>query len=143
MEYPVESFTISLGDLTSNSALLGFLWEKVYVPVKFEVPTDAKASASIEKTMAGAGAGDYFSAAVYYLNEGKDLNKAKMWIDKATDMTKDKPRFWYLRQKSLIYAKMGDKNNAIKVAKKSLSLAEEAGNADYVKMNKDSLKEWM
>ncbi len=143
MEYDVESFTISIGDLTNNSAVIAFLWEKAYVPVKFEVPTDTKASASIEKAMAGPSAGDYFSAAVYYLNEGKDMNKAKMWIDKATDMTQDKPRFWYLRQKSLIYAKMGDKKSAIKAAKKSLSLSEDAGNADYVKMNKDSLKEWM
>jgi hypothetical protein len=143
MEYPVESFTISLGNLTSNSAELGFLWEKTYVGVKFEVPTDAKASASIEKMMAGPGAGDYFSAAVYYLNEGKDMNKAKMWIDKATQMTEKEPKFWFLRQKSLIYAKLGDKKGAIESAKKSMELAEKAGNADYVKMNQDSLKEWM
>lgn len=142
MEYPVESFSISLGDLTSNSAVLGFLWANTYVPVKFEVPTDTKASASIEKTMAGPGAGDYFSAAVYYLTEGKDMNKAKMWIDKATEMTEKEPKFWFLRQKSLIYAKIGDKKGAITNAKKSLKLAEKAGNADYVKMNKDSLKEW-
>ncbi len=143
MEYPVESFTISLGNLTSNSAELGFLWEKTYVGVPFSVPTDAKTSASIDKVMAGPGAGDYFSAAVYYLNEGKDMNKAKMWIDKATEMTEKEPKFWFFRQKSLIYAKLGDKKGAIESAKKSLELAEKAGNADYVKMNKDSLKEWM
>ncbi len=143
MEYPVETFTITLDNLTSNSAVMGFMWENLYVPVKFEVPTDAKATASIEKMMSGPGAGDYFSAAVYYLNEGKDMNKAKMWIDKATEMTAKEPRFWFLRQKSLIYAKMGDTKGAIESAKKSLELAEKAGNADYVKMNKDSLKEWM
>ena len=143
MDFDVQSFTIMLGNLTSNSAELGFLWEKAYVGVKFEVPTDAKASTSIEKTMAGPGAGDYFSAAVYYLNEGKEMNKAKMWIDKATQMTEKEPKFWFFRQKSLIYAKLGDKKGAIESAKKSLELAEKAGNADYVKMNKDSLKEWM
>jgi hypothetical protein len=143
MEYPVETFTITLDNLTSNSAVMGFMWENLYVPVKFEVPTDAKATASIEKMMSGPGAGDYFSAAVYYLNEGKDMAKAKMWIDKATEMTAKEPRFWFLRQKSLIYAKMGDTKGAIESAKKSLELAEKAGNADYVKMNKDSLKEWM
>ena len=37
---------------------------------------------------------------------------------------------------------MGDKKNAIATAKKSLEASEKAGNADYVKMNKDSLKEW-
>lgn len=143
MDFDVQSFTIMLGNLTSNSAELGFIWEKTYVGVPFSVPTDTKATASIEKVMKGPGAGDYFSAAVYYLNEGKDMNKAKMWIDKATEMTAKEPRFWFLRQKSLIYAKMGDKKGAIESAKKSLELAEKAGNADYVKMNKDSLKEWM
>lgn len=143
MDFDVETFTIMLNNLTSNSAELGFLWEKTYVGIPFNVPTDAKATASIEKTMAGPGANDYFNAAVYYLNEGKDMGKAKMWIDKATEMTSKEPRFWYLRQKSLIYAKLGDKKGAIENAKKSLELAEKAGNADYVKMNKDSLKEWM
>ena len=81
------------------------------------------------------------SKAVYYLNEGKDINKAKEWMDKAMSMT-DAPRFWHLRQQSLIYAKAGDKDGAIKAAKQSLAQAEKAVNADYVKMNKDSLKEW-
>ena len=143
MDFDVQSFTIMIGNLTSNSAELGFIWEKTYVGVPFSVPTDTKATASIEKVMAGPGANDYFNAAVYYLNEGKDINKAKMWIDKAAEMTAKEPRFWYLRQKSLIYAKAGDKKGAVESAKKSLELAEKAGNADYVKMNKDSLKEWM
>jgi hypothetical protein len=148
MEYPVESFTISLGDLTNNSAVLGFLWEKTYVPVKFEVPTDVKTTASIDKAMAGPGANDYYSAAVYYLQEGKDLTKASNWMDKAIEMRKATSKdgtepFWMMRQKSLLHAKMGDKKGAIKAAKRSLELAEKAGNADYVKMNKDSLKEWM
>ena len=75
------------------------------------------------------------------MSEGKDIAKAKEWMDKAISMT-EKPAFWQLRQQSLIYAKAGDKKGAISVAKKSLAAAEEAGNSDYVKMNKDSLKEW-
>ena len=64
--------------------------------------------------MQGPSAGDYYSSAVYYLQEGKDIEKAKTWINKAVDMTKDQPRFWYLRQQSLILAKAGDKKGAIK-----------------------------
>jgi hypothetical protein len=44
--------------------------------------------------------------------------------------------------KSLIQAKNGDKKGAIETAKISLEAAEKAGNADYVKMNKDSIAEW-
>ena len=91
--------------------------------------------------MSGPGAADYYSAAVYNLSEGKDLDKAKEWMDKAMSMT-EKPAFWQLRQQSLLYAKLGDKKKAIETAKKSLEGAKQAGNEDYIKMNKDSLKEW-
>ena len=142
MPVNIETFTMTFDDLTNNSAVLGMLWEKAYVGVKFEVPTDKGVTASINSVMNGPAAGDYFSAAVYYLQEGKDISKAKQWIDKAVDLTSDKPRFWYLRQQSLIHAKAGDKKGAIAAAKKSLAGAKEAKNADYIKLNTDSLKEW-
>ncbi len=146
--FNVETFTIDINDISSNGGNLEFIWEKTYVGVPFSVPTENAVMASIDKTMAGPGANDYYSAAVYYLQEGKDLKKAIDWMDKAIAMRKatskdGKEPFWMMRQKSLIHAKLGDKKNAIKAAKKSLSLSEDAGNADYVKMNKDSLKEWM
>ena len=141
MTWPVESFTMSIDDLSDNGATLGMLWEKTYVGVKFEVPTDAAVTKNIDRVLNGPGAGDYYAAAVYYASSGKDINKAKEWMDKAMAMT-EKPAFWQLRQQSLIQAKTGDKKAAIATAKKSLAAAEEAGNADYVKMNKDSLKEW-
>ena len=136
-----ETFTITIDDLKDDSAVLGMMWEKTYVGVKFEVPTDAVVTKNIERVLNGPGAGDYYAAAVYYASSGKDINKAKEWMDKAMAMT-EKPAFWQLRQQSLIQAKAGDKKAAIATAKKSLAAAEEAGNADYVKMNKDSLKEW-
>ena len=138
----IQSFTISFDDVTSSSAVMGILWENAYVGVKFETPTDSKVAANIERVMSGPGFNDYYGAATYYLAEGKDIKQAKKWIDKAMSMT-DTPRFWQLRQQSLIYAAAGDKQGAIELAKKSLAEAEKAGNADYVKMNKDSLKEWM
>ncbi len=142
MPMKIETLTMTFDDLTSSTAVLGMLWENDYVGIKFEVPTDASVAKSIDKTMAGPGPGDYFAAARYYLQEGKDINKAVTWIDKAIYMTKDNPRFWYLRQQSLIHAKAGKKKSAIAAAKASLAGAEKAGNDNYIKMNKDSLKEW-
>lgn len=143
MPVKIETFTMTFDDLTNSSAVLGMLWESVYVGVKIEVPTDEMVMASINEAMnATPTANDYFAAAVYYLQEEKDIQQAKTWIDKAIAMAGDKAPFWQLRQQSLIYAKSGDKSGAIAAAKKSLVAAEAAGNADYVKMNKDSLKEW-
>ncbi len=142
MSMKIETFTMSFDDLNNNGATLGMFWEDVYVGVTFEVPTDAMVSDAIEKTMNGPGAGDYYSAAVYYLQSGKDIKQAKTWIDKAIIMAGDKAPFWQLRQQSLIYAKAGDVKGAIAAAKKSLAGAEAAGNADYVKMNKESIAKW-
>ena len=141
MDFPVETFTMTFDDLKNDSVHLGIIWEKVYVPVTIKFETDKMVSASIDRTMSGPSSNDYYSAAVYYLTADKDINKAKMWIDKAIEL-REQPAFWYHRQQSLIYAKSGDKAGAIKAAKKSMELAEQAGNADYIALNKKSLKEW-
>ena len=141
MEMAVETFTITIDDLTSGGANIGILWENVYVAVPFAVHTDASVEKDIEKALGGPSAGDYYAAATYYSAEGKDINKAREWMDKAMAMT-EKPAFWQLRQQSLIQAKAGDKKGAIATAQKSLAAAKVAGNNDYVKMNMDSLKEW-
>ena len=136
----VQSLTMTFGNLTNDSVELGILWDKTYVGIPIKFGTDAMVAASIDKVMAGPGAGDYYSAAVYYLESGKDIQMAKTWIDKAVSMRTD--AFWYFRQQSLIYAKAGDKKGAIKAAQTSLAMAKEAGNADYVALNEKSLKEW-
>ena len=141
MPMAIQSFTMTFDDITNDSANLGMLWENVYVGIPIKFNTDKAVTAGIEKVMGGPGAGDYYSAAVYYLEAGKDIGKAKMWIDKAIEL-REKPAFWYHRQQSLIYAKSGDKKGAVKAAQRSLSLAKEAGNDDYVALNNKSLKEW-
>ena len=140
MPMPIQSFTMSFDDLTDDSAVLGMMWENTYVGVKFNVPTDEIASKSIESVMSGPSANDYNNAASYYRKNGKDLKQALIWSTKATELNKD--AYWMAREKSLIHAALGDKKGAIEAAKKSLEVAEKAGNADYVKMNKESIAEW-
>jgi len=137
----VDTFTIGFGALTNNSANLEISWENSYAAIKFEVPTQKIAIASIEKVLAGPSAADYFGSAQYFLQSNGDITKARTYIDKALELSKDKP-FYYLRLKSLIQAKQGDKKGAIETAKLSLTASEVAGNQDYVKMNKDSISEW-
>lgn len=140
MEMPVETFTITIDDLHNSGATLGMLWENTYVGVPFTVPSKEMTMKSIESVMAGPSGNDYFAAASYYYQEGGDLEQAKKWVDKAVSMNSE--AFWMMRLQSLIYAKMGDKKGAIEAAKKSLAVAKAANNADYVKLNEDSLKEW-
>jgi hypothetical protein len=141
MPMDIQTFTMTFDDLTNDSTNLGILWERVYVGVPIKFATDKAVVASIDKVMNGPSDGDYYGAAVYYLESGKDINKAKTWIDKAISL-REKPAFWYYRQQSLIYAKAGDKKGAIKAAKTSMDLAKEAGNDDYVAMNSKSIEVW-
>ena len=119
---------------------MGFLWENTYVPVSIGVNVDEKVMASIKRTLSGPSAGDYYAAGSYMHDEGKDLEKALTYVQKAT--SSDKPRFWQVRKESLILADLGRKAEAITAAKKSLELAKAAGNDDYVRLNEKSLKEW-
>jgi hypothetical protein len=138
----VESFTISIDNVVeSKKAQVSISWATTKVMFNIETPMEKMALASIEKTMAGPSAGDYYSAASFYLETGKDLEQALVWIKKSSEL-REKEAYWVLRKQSLIEAKLGKTDDAIKTAKRSLELAEKAGNGDYVKMNKESIAEW-
>ena len=137
----VESFSIEVEDITYDSAFLTISWENIKVKTLIEVPTKEKTLKSIDQTLSDKPSpGDYYNAAVYYLNSGLDLNKAKDWMEIAVN--KGNNKFFHLRQYSLILAALGKNDAAIKVAQKSYELAEKAGNKDYLKMNKNSIDEW-
>ncbi len=136
----LESFTINIDGLKNDGATLQFGWDNVVVPVNLAVHTDKEVMASIENAMAGPSKNDYYAAATYYHDEGKDLKMALKWIEKAT--AGDSPMFWQVRRKALILADLGMKAKAIAAAKQSLELAKAAGNEDYVRMNENSIKEW-
>mgnify|MGYP003705993245 FL=1 len=137
----IESFSIWISNLHNNGATLNIGWDTSRIAIPFEVPTVAKASASIEEVMKNnPKPRDYYSAAVYYLQEGQDLNQAKEWIAKAAEGKSD--AYWYFRQQSLILAGLNDIEGAIAAAKTSLELATKAGNPDYVALNEASLAEW-
>ena len=138
----VETFTISFDNITNNDFDLVFSWDETYVSVPINVPTRSLVDNQIKSIMSDKPkSSDYYSAAVYYLQENNKLDVALDWMNKAIDMIEN-PRFFQLRQFSLILAANGKYREAIKVAKKSLQLSIQANNQDYVKMNNDSISEW-
>ena len=135
-----ESFTISVDNLSDQGAMINLRWANKIIPIKVAVHADKTVMANIEQVMAGPSAGDYYTAASYYFSAGKDLDKALVWINKATDGPDKK--FWQIKRKSEILGALGKKTEAIEAAKMSLELATTAGNDDYVKMNQDNIKKW-
>jgi tetratricopeptide (TPR) repeat protein len=139
----MESFTILLDDIRPSSASLAMIWDKTMVELPFEVESDAKVMASIEKAL-NVDANEYFQAATYYHESGKDLKQAHDWVTQAIGMYEknDQSPFWVYRRKALIEADMKDYKTAISTARQSLEKAKAAGNDDYVRMNEKSIAEW-
>lgn len=135
-----ETMTFGIANLSDKGADLYLKWEKTKVTIPIEVYTDEQVMAGIKQVMAGPSQGDFYNAAVYYHDSGKDLNTALEWVNKATEG--DNARFWQVRRKALILADLGKKEEAIKAAKHSMELAQKAGNDEYVMMNKKSIEEW-
>jgi hypothetical protein len=136
----VETFTISVDNITTKTADLNFSWDKTRATLGFSVPTAAKMQANIDKVMAGPSGGDYYAAAEFYYKEKKDMKKALEWVNKAVDARPE--AYWILRLKSQIQAELGDYKGAVTTAKLSLAVAEKDGNKAYVDMNKASIDEW-
>ena len=138
----IESFTISFNNLSNNDVDMKISWDDTSVSLNIDVPTRKIVNKSIKEVMNGSPtSSDYYSAAVYYRQENINLDIALKWINKAIEMFEN-PRFYQLRQQSLIMAANNQFSDAVKVAKKSLELSIEADNKDYIKMNNDSISEW-
>ncbi len=136
----VETFTINIGNLTNSSAELELVWENTKVVIPIRVDTDSKVMADIKSTLAGPKANDYYAAARYYYEEDKDMEQALEWVNKNLEMAGEK--FWVLRLKANILAKLGLYQEAIAVANRSTELARADGNTDYPRMNEESIAEW-
>jgi hypothetical protein len=59
--------------------------------------------------LAGASAGDYFAAAQFYYQSNGDINKARTYIDKALEMSAEKP--FIFTPEIMILARQGDKRS--------------------------------
>ncbi|MEZ4958526.1 MAG: DUF2911 domain-containing protein [Saprospiraceae bacterium] len=139
MPFTIQSFMIDIGDLENGRCTMGLGWEKTWVSFPIELNTDEVVSKSITRAMGGPTADDFYAAGRYYFESGKDLDQAYEWLHKSNEM---EPKFWKLRQEALVQAAMGKHAEAIKTAERSKSLAIEAGNKDYERMNTESITEW-
>ena len=112
------------------------LWERTAVRIPITSDVETKVMAQIDNLM-NKDNRPYFNAAMYYMDNGKDINKALTWLDKAIEQ--NPKAFWIYHQKANALAKLGKKQEAITTANKSIELAKEAKNDDYVALNQKLL----
>ena len=133
----VETFSMQFTNVKSSSCELTLQWENTTVSLPISTDVDSKVMSQIDNIMIKDNL-PYFNAAMYYMESGKDLNKALSWFNKAVEQN---PGAYYMYfQKASCLAKLGKKQEAITTATKSLALATAAKNPDYVKLNEDLLK---
>jgi tetratricopeptide (TPR) repeat protein len=128
-----------MDNLSNNSFDLVLAWENTLISFPVGLSTAETVEADIKRVMSGPSAGDYYAAGNYLYQEGKDIKQAYEWISKANSMD---PRFFRVRTEALILADMGRFAEAVAVAEKSIAMAKEAGNNDYVRMNEESIAKW-
>jgi hypothetical protein len=142
----VETFTIDFSDLTNNSANINISWDRTMVTFKITTDEDQKIMASINSTIASgnATANDYNAAASYLFENRKDLNKALEYVNAAIAKFEEQQRnvFWVYHLKAKIQGQMNQFRDAIQTAEKSKTLAQEAKNNDYIRLNDKFIKEW-
>ena len=134
----VENFTIQFANIKPNSVELQLLWDQTEVDLPISTEIDAKVMAQINELMSGdEKKAPYYGAAVYYMENGKDLNKSLEWFNKAAE---ENPKAYYVYyQRANCLAKLGKKQEAAAAATKSMELAKEANNNDYVALNQKLL----
>jgi hypothetical protein len=124
-----ESFTIAIDNVLPTEATLVLLWENTIVPVKLTTDIDARVMESITASMQSEKP-EYFKAASYYFENGKDLKQALAWVDKAVE---ENPKAFYMFYlKARIEYALKDKTAGKTSAEKSIALAKDAKNDDYV-----------
>lgn len=138
LPYSEETFTINVYNIKDNSCTIGLVWDNQYAGFDVTTDIDSKIMADIKRTVEGD-TRPYFQAAMYYMNNGKDLNQALTWFNKAAEL--QPTAYFIIHQQANCLAKLGKKEEAKAAAKKSMALAKEAKNDDYVRLNEKLLAE--
>ena len=136
IDYLIETFTISLDDITSNSAVLNISWEKTQVPIHITINIENTVVPLIEAELAKDGNKPYFRAAMFYFENNLDINRAAELMKKALEQTPD--HIGMLYRLALILERQGDIEGAIDAAQRSLELSSKANRElleEYTKLN--------
>lgn len=128
----VESFTLDFSDIKPESCNLNISWEKTQVSIPIVATIKDRIRAQLTEALKGDKKPNWLAAQFY--NE-YDNNPAKA-LEYAAAATNDNPKaFWVWIYKAKIEKALGKKAEALASSQKSLELAKEAKNDDYIKMN--------
>ena len=133
----VESFTMQFSDIKPETCNLDIMWENTSVSIPFMATIKDRIRTQLTDAMKTEKKPNWVAAQFY--NE-YDNNPAKA-LEYAKAATVDNPKaYWVWLYKAKLEQAVGNKAAAMESSKTSLSLAKEAKNDDYVKMNMELQK---
>ena len=124
----IEAFTISIGDFTNYEFALNISWSNVSVSVPVILTTREAMDTRISDVLEGPSYNDYYAAAVYQMESGKEYQKGLQWINKAMSVT-DNITWWDLRVQAKLLLELGRHDESLKVAKEGLLMAKKVNRA--------------
>jgi hypothetical protein len=134
----VETFTMQFADVKPETCVLQLNWENKLVNIPIKTDFKEKVKTQIEAALLTDNK-PYWQAAQFYNEYDKNLPKALENVSKAIEG--NQKAFWMYLYKARIQKEMGDIAGALASSATSLSLAKEANNNDYVRMNEKLQKE--
>lgn len=135
-----ETMEINFADMTDTGASVAIKWENIRVKFRIETEVDSIVMAQIKEMVIDKdpqNPGLYYQAANYYYTNNKGFIQAYEWIKKSVD---EDPKYWTVHLKAKIELALGLRKEAIESAKKSMEMAKEAKNPDYVSLNERLIK---
>ena len=128
----VETMTFWFGNVDKTKCELEMRWENTGFILQIATDVDARIMADINQVMNNDNK-PYFTAAVYYYENNKDLKMALEWITAAENSDPKSPG--YKVWKARILLKMGRKAEALTTAQEGARLAHAENNKEYEYLN--------
>lgn len=132
----VETFTIDINNIKPNACDITLYWEKTGVSFSVTADIDAKIMKQIDEAMK-SDKPPYWRAANYYFENGKDINLAYEWVNKALEERPD--AYFMLTVKAKMELKMGKNEAAVATANRALDLATKENDKSYVQQNEKTI----
>lgn len=134
LQNAVETFTMQFANLQNESCDLQLMWGNTSITIPITTNLKDRLRAQLETALQGDNK-PYQQAANFYYEWDKDYKKALENVNKGIEAS---PKaFWLYLLKARIQKAAGDTAGAITSANKTIEVATEAKNDDYVRMAKE------
>ncbi len=140
LEEDVQTFTINITDITYTTCKIELVWERTKIVLPVSAMNAEASETNIDKAINHPPTIPYFQAANYYYETNQKTDLALSYTNKALEQDTKAYYVWFL--KARIEKRLGNNEEAIAAAKKSIEMAKgSAFENDYIINNNKLIEE--